>query len=218
MPKSAEDLVANMRIALLVGIASAGKDSILRKLMESDDYARIITTIPRAPRPNEINGVDYYFINDEIVRQNLLDHKYFETKMVHGRVYGTTTAELERIAGQQKIALGDVEVQGVDEYHTVAGDNLTAIFVIPPDYETWQERWLARGEMTPDEKLRRTNSAVMELDHALKANYYRFLINDNLDRAAKVADELIHGRAANYKDDFARIIAHKLHDDIVKTL
>jgi guanylate kinase len=215
-PEPAEKLVAKMKVALIVGVASAGKDSIIRELLKTDKYARIITTIPRAPREGEINGVNYYFINDEKVRENLLAKKYFEAKIVHGRVYGTTTAELSRIAAQKKIALGDVDVQGVEEYHKVC-KKLVAIFVIPPDFATWMERWKLRGDtLDQDEVERRMLSAEAELDFAIKSKYYRFVVNDDLLRAAKVADEIIRrGKKFSYKDDFARIIAEKLHDDIV---
>ena len=215
-PIGTKKLVKQMKIALIVGVAAAGKDSILRELAKTNHYARIITTIPRAPRPGEVNGVNHYFIDDEQVKENLEQRKYFEAKLVHGRVYGTTIAELERISRMKKIALGDVDVQGVEEYHAVLGEKLKAIFVIPPDFATWQERWRKRGDIDNKAEFhRRMLSAEAELDFALRANYYRFVVNDDLVRAAKVTDEIIRGKAKSYKDDFARIMAEKLHDDIV---
>lgn len=215
-PQEAKELVEKMQIALIVGIAAAGKDSFLKILLQSGRYARIITTVPREPRPGEVDGVNYYFIDDEKARQNLLEQKYFETKMVHGRVYGTTTAELERIAAQDKIALGDVDVQGVDEYHRYA-KKLTAIFIIPPDFATWLKRWQMRGDTGDKEEVkRRMISAEEELDFALKANYYYFVVNDDLEESARIADELIQkGAEFSYDDQSARQMAEKLHDDIV---
>ncbi|MCL1876885.1 hypothetical protein FWF74_02540 [Candidatus Saccharibacteria bacterium] len=215
-PREAVEVVKNMKIALIIGITGAGKNAVQDKLVEfSDDYAEIVTTIPRLPRPHERNGVNYYFINDDQVRENLLNHKYFEAKIVHERVYGTTTAELERIAAQHKIALADVDVQGVDEYHAANSDNLTAIFLIPPDYQTWRERLFGRVKFDDDEIARRMRSAIMEIQHALNRNYYHFVINDDLDETAKLADKIIHGEFLDYNDTAARGVARELLDEII---
>jgi guanylate kinase len=218
-PMAAVTLVQSMPIALIAGIVAAGKDSLLKKLTETGHYARIITTISRAPRPHEIDGVNYYFISPDQARDNLIQQKYFEAKLVHGRVYGTSTAELERIQAAHKIALADVDVQGVDEYHAAAGDNLTAIFVVPPDFATWQARWRGRGDTTDTAEIaRRTNSALMELRHALNQGYYHFLINDDLDRAAGAADEIFRGQIGLHHDQAAREVAQRLHDEIAHEL
>lgn len=221
-PDDAKSLVASMQIALIAGVAAAGKDSILHGLLaDQKHFARIITTVPRAPRPGETEGISYYFIDEARVRRNLAERKYFETKLVHGRVYGTTTAELSRIAEQQKIAIGDVDVQGVEEYHRVLGAKLHAIFVIPPSFQIWQTRWANRGDATnADEKKRRVASAEAELDFALRADYYHFIVNDDLAQTISVAKQLILDPifAKNYDDKHARQIAQTLHDDIKNEL
>lgn len=221
-PTAAKELVGKMNIALIAGIAAAGKDSILRKLLaDKDHFSRIITTIPRTPRPGEIPDVSYHFIDENQVRENLADHAYFETKMVHGRVYGTTIAELERIDGDGKIAIGDVDVQGVAEYQSVLGENLRAIFVVPPSFEVWQERWNGRNDSDSDtEKARRMLSAKNELATALDEKYYRVVVNDDLARAAETARKIIlePDFAKNYDDAPARKIARELYDRIAVTL
>ena len=217
-PARAKNLVAGMKIALVAGIAAAGKDSILREiLVDKAHFSRIITTIPRAPRPGEIRDVSYHFIDENQVRKNLAEHAYFETKMVHGRVYGTTIAELERIHGDGKIAIGDVDVQGVAEYQRVLGENLRAIFVVPPSFDIWQERWNGRNDSeSPTEKARRMLSAKNELAAALDEKYYRVVVNDDLARAADTARKIIlePDFAKNYDDAPARKIARELHDRI----
>ncbi|MDR0957063.1 MAG: hypothetical protein LBM09_00585 [Candidatus Nomurabacteria bacterium] len=218
-PERAIEIVKQMKIALVAGITGAGKNTIQNKLLEeSNDYADIVTTIPRAPRPHEQNGVDYYFINNEIALDNLINQRYFETKIVHGRVYGTTIAELERISELHKIALADVDVQGVDEYYDVAGDDLTAFFLIPPDYTTWQKRLFSRGELPAEEFTRRVRSAIMEIKHALDRDYYHFVVNDDLGQATRLIDKIVREKDANYDDTEARKTARALLDDIVANL
>lgn len=220
-PEDAKKIVEKMRIALIVGIAAAGKDSIIREILkDTENFSRIITTIPRAPRPGEIQDVSYHFIDNEKVRENLESKKYFEAKLVHGRVYGTTTDELSRITEEKKIALGDVDVQGVEEYHRVAR-NLVSIFIIPPSFEIWQKRWSGRDDSkSSEEKRNRMISAEAELDFALRSNYYRFVINDDLKEAAEISRKLIADKkfAKKYSDDEAKKAAKKLHDDIEREL
>lgn len=215
-PNSAKRLIASMCVALVVGIVAAGKDSVMQILLKNSEYARIVTTVTRPPRLGEIQDVSYHFIDNQTATQNLLQHKYFEAKLVHGRVYGTTIAELEKIAAQHKIALADVDVQGVDEYHAADQAQLVAVFLIPPDFTIWQERWLARGVTDANEKRVRMQSAVHELEHALSVTYYKFVVNDDLTRAAQLVNDIFHHQ--DYDDDAARVTAQKLHDDIVDSL
>lgn len=221
-PENAKKLVSKMKIALIVGIAAAGKDSILRELLtDTRHFSRIVTTISRKPRPNEIPDVSYHFIEDNLVRENLKQHKYFEAKIVHGRIYGTTTSELVRIHDSKKIAIGDIDVQGVEEYYRILDKKLKTIFIIPPDFTTWQKRWAGRSDSNNDEeKHRRMVSAEAELDFALRSNYYQFVINNDLNKAAEIVRNLILDRnfAKNYDDTRAKKIARKLHDDISEEL
>lgn len=214
-PDDAIKLVKGMKIALLAGITGAGKNAVGSKLLESGDYSDIITTISRPMRPNEENGVDYYFIDGETALENLLNQKYFEVKNVHGRAYGTTIAELKRISTQNKIALADVDVQGVDEYYTVIGNKLPAIFLVPPDYQTWQNRLLGRDKLSDNELTKRTQSAIMEIEHVLSRDYYHFVINDDLDKTANLVDQIIKGKISNYDSSSARETTKSLLDDII---
>ena len=221
-PAGAKKLVSKMKIALVVGIAAAGKDSILREILtDKKHFSRIVTTISRKPRPNEIPDISYHFIDDDQVRENLEQHKYFEAKIVHGRIYGTTTSELARIHDSKKIAIGDIDVQGVEEYYRILDTKLKTIFIIPPDFATWQKRWSGRSDSNnEEEKHRRMVSAEAELDFALRSNYYQFVINDDLDEAAEISRKLIVDKtfAKKYNDSQAKQVARELHDAIAKEL
>lgn len=216
-PESAKNLVKNMRIALLIGIVAAGKDSILQILLQNKDFARIVTTISRAPRPTEIEGKNYYFIDDQQVQKNLLEKKYFEAKIVHGKIYGTTITELEKISRENKIALADVDVQGVAEFHA-ANPKIPAIFIVPPNFSTWLARWKNRDQnISRDNFLTRLISAKNELDFALSSDYFQFVINDDLAGAAQEVEKIIRGEQIENQYS-AKKLAQNLRTDIVKML
>ena len=215
-PKKARDVIRHTKIALLVGISGAGKDTIKRELLKRPEFGEIISHTTRPPRENEgvleQNGVDYHFIDEEEARIMLERGDFVEAKLVHGTVYGTSIAEVER-AGRKGTAITDIDVQGVTEYKNVT-DQVVAIFVLPPSYNEWIRR-LKRRYTTDEDFLRewpkRRDSAVRELQRALELPYYHCVINDDLERAVEVSAEIAaRPDVFTRKDDEARLAARDL--------
>ena len=117
------------------------------------------------------------------------------------------------------MAITDVDVQGVAEYEQLA-PGCIAIFIVPPDYETWLERLKKRYATEEDfqaEWPKRHQSAIKELAHALEVPYYHVIINADLERAVRVCKEIIErGDLFSRKDDEARLAARNLLNDIMK--
>jgi guanylate kinase len=216
------DVVHTTKIVLLVGISGAGKDTIKHKLLQSDDYSDIISHTTRLPRANngvvEQPDIDYHFIDESTAQMMVKNHEFIEAKFVHGTVYGTSVAEVTKAREQQKIAVTDIDVQGVDEYKELS-QNVIAIFILPPNYDEWRRRLAARYA-TPEEFdaewPKRRASAIAELQHALEVPYYHVIINDNLDNAVAAAQKIAHKPDIyTRKDDEARLAARDLLDSIV---
>lgn len=216
LPEAAAELIRDTKIALLVGISGAGKDTIKRALLRHAVFGEIISHTTRKPRYNEgvleEDGVDYHFISEDEAEKMLERGDFVEAKLVHGTVYGTSVSAV-KTASERGIAITDVDVQGVEEYKRVSGD-VIAIFVIPPDYETWVSR-LRRRYATDEEFMkewpRRRASAIDELTKALELPYYHCVINDDLDRAVEASADIAHrDDVFTRKDDEARIIARDL--------
>jgi len=216
------ELVQNSNITLLVGISGAGKDTIKKKLLEKDGYSDITSHTTRPPRMNnnvlEQDGQEYHFVSVETAQDMLVQKAFIEAKLVHGTVYGTSTDEVRRAHDQHKIAVTDIDVQGVDEYKQLSQD-VIAIFILPPSFEIWRQRLMQRyesAEAFDEEWPKRRTSAVQELQQALSVPYYHFIINDELARSVQIADEIAHqGDLFNRKDDEARLVARDLLEDIL---
>ena len=219
----AVELVKKANIALLAGISGAGKDTIKKRLLQDVTFSDIVSHTTRPPRRNnnrpEIDGVDYHFIDLEQAEQMVKNREFIEAKFVHGTVYGTSVAELQRIYEAGQSAITDIDVQGVAEYEALAPDNIS-IFLVPPDCQTWLERLKTRyvnDEEFQSEWPKRHDSAIRELKHVLEVPYYHVVINDDLDRAVRVCREIINrGDLFNQKDDEARLAARNLLNDIMK--
>lgn len=195
---SVKELIRATRLLLLVGPSGAGKDSIKQKLLQKKDYYHLVSHTTRAPRANnglmERPGVDYHFINQAEALEMVKRQEFVEAKFFSGNVYGTSVAGIQHAHDQQLIAVTDMEVQGVAEYHRI-DPNLRAIFVLPPTFEIWQQRLLDRYQL----KLFSANlqvrlqTAVHELQQLLTTDYYLPLVNDDLDLAVERVDRLAHG-------------------------
>lgn len=216
-PQEAIEIVKANKIALLVGISGAGKDTIKKGMLAMPGFGEIISHTTRAPRENagvaEVDGVDYHFVTEERAREMLENGEFFEAKFVHGTIYGTSIAEVQR-AALEGVAVTDIDVQGVAEYKE-ASDEVVAIFIIPPNYEEWVSR-LKRRYSTEEDFLaewpKRRETAISELRKALELPYYHCVINDSLERAISVSAEIARrdDDLFNRKDDEARIAARDL--------
>jgi len=219
--EEARAVVQAAKIVLLAGIAGAGKDTIKGRLLQRNDFHDIISHTTRAPRANngidEVDGMDYHFINTDVAESMIKNHEFIEVKFVHGTVYGTSVAAVQTASADGKVAITDVDVQGVDEYKRISSQ-VIAVFVLPPSYDAWLER-LHKRYASDDEFNaafpKRRESAIKELKRTLAVSYYHFLINDDLERAVRVADEIAHQPDVFHrKDDEARLLARDLLEAI----
>ena len=217
----AMSLVRQAKIVLLVGIAGAGKDTIKKELLKETDFQDIVSHTTRLPRTNngvvEQDGVDYHYISNDQALAMAKGHAFIETKFVHGTVYGTSVHAVKDAFDSHKIAITDLDVQGVEEYKQLSS-KVVAIFILPPDYETWigrlRPRYASEEEFQAEFPKRR-NSAIKELTKALQVPYYHFVINDELARAVRAADEIAHKPDLFHrKDDEARLAARDLLEAI----
>lgn len=215
------ELVQNSKITLLVGISGSGKDTIKGKLLEKEDYQDIVSHTTREPRKNngvmEVDGKDYHFISNETARMMLTNQEFIEAKFVHHTFYGTSVHEVRSAHDADKIAVTDIDVQGVDEYKALSR-GVVAIFILPPSYAVWRDRLQQRYETATafeSEWPKRRASAILEFEKALSVPYYHFIINDDLEHSVHIVDEIAHqGDQFNRKDDEARLLARDILDEI----
>lgn len=222
--ESVRELVQETKIALLVGISGAGKDTIKHELLKSDDFRDIISHTTRPPRHNngvmEIPDVDYHFVNEHAAEILVDERAFVEVKYVHGTVYGTTVEALKSAHRDGKIAITDIDVQGVNEYKKLSG-NVVAIFILPPDFDTWQQRLRQRYDSDTayqEEWPKRRASAIRELRYALEeVPYFHFVLNDDLARTTEVISEIAHKPDVYHrKDDEVRLLARQILASIIE--
>jgi guanylate kinase len=217
------ELVRDTPILLLVGVSGAGKDTIKQRLLETGEYHHLVSHTTRAPRENggvlERDGVDYHFVTEAQALEMLHTGEFVEVNQYSGNVYGTSVAEIKKAHDEGKIAVTDLEVQGVAEYKQIA-PSVVAVFILPPTYEEWQRRLHSRYGVKgadPTDITRRMRTAIAELQEALNKPYYHFVVNENVDEAVKAVNSIAH-----HNDEFTtidqsfRVWAERLLKDLQK--
>jgi guanylate kinase len=158
--KSVISLVKKTPILFVVGFTGAGKDALKDILLTTGKYHHIVSHTTRAPRLNqgvmEVDGNEYHFIDIETAEAMLDKGNFVEAKLYSANIYGTSASEIQAAHDNHKIALTDIEVQGISEYKAI-DPSIKAVFVLPPSFEIWQQRLTKRygKDLNPDDYKRR---------------------------------------------------------------
>jgi guanylate kinase len=213
-------LIKRTPVLLLVGPTGAGKDALKDKLLKTGEYHHIISHTTRPPRINhgvlEQDGQEYYFISKATAERMIDDRALVEAKIYSGNLYGTSVAEIQAANDEGKIAMTDIEVQGVAEYKTL-DPGVMAVFLLPPDFKTWQKRLQSRyGDVVDsDDYQLRLQTALEEIEQLLNTNYYVALVNDDLHKTFETVQAMTESKDHEPIDDSAaREVAKHLAADI----
>lgn len=213
--------LANVKICMLVGVSGAGKDTIKNRLLATSRYDNFVSYTTRQPRTNngvaEVDGIDYHFITNIQAVGMLEAGDFIEAKYYAGNIYGTGFATLEKAKSNGRIALNDIEVQGVDEYKKLLPQTI-AVFILPPSLVEWQRRLKNRYATDNEFKTiwpERRETAIRELEHALSVSYYHFVINDDLETSVETVDKIANSEDRFYrKDDSVRLLARDMLEEM----
>ena len=158
---------------IVSGPAGSGKTTLCeRMLAELSEVQRIVTSTTRAPRPGEVDTVDYYFFDHETFEAKVQAGEFYEHAHVHSNRYGTLKSEVQDKLAQGIDLLLNIDVQGAATFRSVAQEDPllkgkdVSIFIMPPDVAELERRLRGRGTDAEDEVKRRMRVALEEMKQA----------------------------------------------------
>jgi guanylate kinase len=170
------------RLLIVVSAPSGtGKTSLCEEAVRGiPGLAHSVSHTTRAPRPHEVGGRDYHFVDDTTFQDMVKSDAFAEWATVHGHLYGTSRALLEeKLATEQDVIL-DIDTQGAAQLRQVYPEGVF-VFVLPPSWEQLEQRLRKRRSDAPEEIERRLRKAREEMKYFTEYDYV--IINDVLERA-----------------------------------
>ena len=172
--------------------SGAGKSSLLRKLLENsgDDIVLSISHTTRKPRPGEVDGKDYHFVDKQSFEAMVERGEFLEDAQVFDNFYGTAqkSVELQLAKGQDVIL--EIDWQGARQVRHLIADAV-GIFILPPSRAALEQRLKQRGQDDDAVIERRMRDAVSEMSHYSEFDY--LVINDVFQQACDDLAAVIRG-------------------------
>ena len=175
--------MSNKRGLLIVisGPSGVGKDTLIRRLLELDKNLRYsVSCTTRAPRPGEIDGVNYTFVTHEKFQQLIDQGAFLEYATYDGNLYGTVHERVEKAREAGHDIVLKIEVQGAEQVRANVPDALF-IFVVPPSTQELERRQEMRNSESARDMASRRKIAEREMTYI--SRYDHVVVNDELERA-----------------------------------
>jgi len=169
--------------------SGAGKSSLIDALLKEDPHLRLsVSYTTRAPRPGEVNGREYHFVDKKTFLAMLERSEFLESAEVHGNHYGTSQAVIrEALARGQDLVL-EIDWQGAQQVRRLYPACI-GVFILPPSVAELERRMRARGQDSDEVIRRRMASAEEEISHSPEFNYA--IINKDFDEAKRDLQAII---------------------------
>jgi len=172
------------KIIIFCAPSGTGKSTIEKYLLGFDELNLrfSVSATSRAPRGEEKDGVDYYFLTPEEFRKKINDGEFLEyCEVYEDKFYGTLKSEVDRRLKQGQNVCMDVDVVGGQNIKRIYGEQALALFIKPPSIEELRRRLEHRGTDAPEVIDQRIARAEYELGEAEK--FDRIVVNDVLETA-----------------------------------
>jgi guanylate kinase len=190
-------IVAPEPRGMLVVVSSpsgGGKGTLIRRVLKTvPNLGYSVSHTTRARRPGEKHGQHYFFVSPEEFKAEVDAGGFLEWAEVHGNLYGTSHAQVERELSEGRDIILEIDVQGAASVRRLAPDAVS-VFILPPSYQVLCQRLTARGSEQPDNLALRLSNSRGEVEHYRQFRY--LILNDEADRAAMQLASIIYAERA----------------------
>lgn len=169
------------------GPAGSGKGTVNAHLLARDDYRFSVSATTRAPRPGEIDGVNYHYITKEDFLRRISSGDMLEYTEYCGNYYGTPRKEAEEVLASGKNLLLEIEVEGAGNIKAKYPEAVL-ILLLPPSHSVQEQRLRSRGTETEEKILLRLARAKEEIRFA---NCYDYVVYNHDGRDKEAAEQIL---------------------------
>jgi len=179
------------KLIIFAAPSGSGKTSIVKFLLAQHLPLKFsISATTRPKRPNEKEGVDYFFLTKKQFQKKIAASAFLEWEEVYaGTYYGTLKSEVDKLLEKGENVIFDVDVLGALNIKKIYAEQALALFIKPPSVEVLAERLKMRGTESDESLKRRIDKATYELSFA--PDFDITIINDNLEEAQNDAKQII---------------------------
>lgn len=171
-------------LLVLSSPSGAGKTTLSRALLDGDaGIALSVSMTTRKPRPGEVDGKDYYFIDEERFSHLRDSGELLEWARVFGNFYGTPRGPVEAAIAAGQDMLFDIDWQGAQQLSESMAGDVVRVFILPPSAQALRERLVGRAQDPADVVAARMAQAAAEISHWAEYDY----VIVNADLAESIA-------------------------------
>lgn len=183
-------MIQSGRLVVISGPSAVGKGTVVSYIVRNySGFDLSVSTTTRPPRPGEVEGDSYFFVDNDEFSRLIEGNKLLEWATVHGvHRYGTPRDAVQRLLQGGSHVLLEIDVQGALQVKATFPES-TLIFIQPPSFEDLEARMENRGTETADDRLNRLETARVELN---QADFFDFrVVNHQVDQCAKEVVDLV---------------------------
>lgn len=176
---------------ILSSPSGAGKSTIARMLLEQDEHIALsVSVTTRPPRPGEIDGQDYHFIDEAEFHRLVEENALLEWAKVFGHYYGTPKAQVKQGLREGQDFLFDIDWQGTQQLYQRAEQDVVRVFILPPSLEELHRRLRSRNTDSEEVIAGRMARAQDEISHW--DGYDFVVINDNVESCFEKVRQILN--------------------------
>ena len=201
-------------MVILSSPSGAGKTTLVKLLSEKNNFFISTSHTTRKPRPNEINGKDYFFVSDKEFKRLIKNDEFLEYAMVFKNFYGTSRTPVIQNLEKNKNVIFDIDWQGADQIkNKKLNYKLITFFILPPSKKVLFERLSNRDmkdKLIAEERMRQFDRDVLHW-----INYDYVVINDSLEECFLKIQTLINAEINNGSRDYDREFVKKHIENLI---
>ena len=176
-------------LIVLSGPSRAGKDSIIMELKNYyHNFWVSVSMTSRAPRGEEVDGIDYFFVSKEEFEKHIKNNDFLEYAMYNDNYYGTPKSKINDFLDQGKDVILEIEIQGALKIKEEFPEAIF-IFIMPPSMRELVRRLKKRNTEDTEKIIKRFKKAYQEINYYNNYNYV--VINDDLDTAVRKVEAIL---------------------------